>query len=96
MKLFTKIVTNKPTMLIFTCTIGLIIRFYKQITFLITLLQMLISIKKHGSKYHGKYFSYADMFEEIVDKDPFHVQFINVEDEKETTIGTIDSELYTW
>lgn len=51
---------------------------------------MLILSKIHGRKYSGKIYSYADVFEEIVDNDPNRVQFIVVEEERNVLLAEVD------
>jgi acyl-CoA synthetase (AMP-forming)/AMP-acid ligase II len=62
----------------------------KMISASFDLVYVLIQIKIHSLKHHGKRFSYADIFEETVDKHPSRIQFISVEDSKEYLLSEME------
>lgn len=64
----------------------------RSIIFCIRLIQALMHVKYHALTTHGKYFSYADVFESRVDAHPSRVQFITVEDEKSWTLSDLENE----
>ena len=66
--------------------------FSTSINFLIKLVNALIHVKYHAITTHGKYFSYADVFEARVDAHPNRVQFITVEDNKSVTLLDLEKE----
>jgi len=62
------------------------------ILFCLRLVSALIKVKMHALSKHGKYFSYADVFEDRVDATPDRVQFVTVEDEKAWTLAHLEKE----
>lgn len=56
----------------------------------VQLIRMLIFVRLHNFKYNGKAFSYADIFEEYVDKYPNHIQFESADDNSKITLQEMD------
>lgn len=63
----------------------------KMILASLDLVYVLVQVRIHSMKHNGKRFSYADVFEETVDKYPSRVQFISVEDNKEYLLSEMDT-----
>lgn len=62
----------------------------KMIHSCVKLLTMLFHVKIHNTRFNGKRFSYANIFEYTVDKYPNRVQFISVDNNEEITLKQMD------
>lgn len=57
---------------------------------IVHLLTMLYRVKVQSFKYTGKYYCFVDTFEDRVDANPNHIQFISIDEDREVTLAEVD------